>query len=44
MAAEVKSISKFNADEKMATKKWSNLKSRYKSWHQKFEGVNSSGT
>ena len=32
VAAEVERISKYKADEKMATKKWSNLKTRYKGW------------
>ena len=34
----------WHVDGSLVSKKWNNLKSRYKSWYQKFNGTNSSGT
>ena len=34
----------FEVSHKNTSKKWSNLKARYKGWNKRFHGVNSSGT
>jgi hypothetical protein len=44
VAGKVEKKAGFTVSHKATSKKWSNLKARYKTWNKKFHGVNSSGT
>ena len=44
VAAKLQEAAGVQFSSKAVTKKWSNLKTRYKMWKNKFHGINSSGT